>query len=281
MGFINSLIQFLRDLFCNNKTNTETVVVENNNKVEIPENNGIDVINASATTENDIEAIIEESETDDKFINDDFKKFHVLIDNGHGKNTSGKGSPYSLVGTEPKLPYKEYAWAREIANMIEAELKTNGINAERIVPEETDITLTERVRRVNSKSKAYGVKNTILISIHSNASGNGAKWMSGHGWSAYTSKGQTDADILCEYIYKEAEKNFKGQTLRKDMTDGDCDMEEGFYMLKKTVCPAVLSENFFHDNVEDVKFITSNEGKQAVVKTHVDGIIEYFKSIKK
>ena len=49
-------------------------------------------------------------------------------------------------------------------------------------------------------------------------------------------------------------------------------------MLKKTKCPAVLSENFFHDNIEDVEFITSDLGKAAVVKTHVYGIIEYFKA---
>jgi N-acetylmuramoyl-L-alanine amidase len=57
-------------------------------------------------------------------------------------------------------------------------------------------------------------------------------------------------------------------------------MEENFTMLKKTSCPAVLSENFFHDNIQDVEFITSDEGKAAVVKTHVDGIVEYFKNKK-
>ena len=31
------------------------------------------------------------------------------------------------------------------------------------------------------------------------------------------------------------------------MSDGDMDWEEGFYILRKSWCPAVLTENFFMD----------------------------------
>lgn len=276
MGFISSLINFFHDLFFGKETNSnvETVIVDDktDNNLSVDETEPVETINNTNVTSS--------NEPDNRLTGYDFSKFHVLIDNGHGKNTSGKGSPYSLAGVEPKLPYREYEWAREIAKMIESELNKLGFNAERIVPEENDITLTERVRRANSRTTSYGVQNTILISIHSNAAGSGSKWMTGRGWSAYTSKGQTNGDKLCEYIYKEAEKNFKGMKIRKDTSDGDSDMEENFTMLKKTSCPAVLSENFFHDNIQDVEFITSDEGKAAVVKTHVDGIVEYFKTKK-
>ena len=49
--------------------------------------------------------------------------------------------------------------------------------------------------------------------------------------------------------------------IRKDMTDGDPDKESGFYILKHTKCPAVLTENLFQDNKEDVGFLLSEEGK--------------------
>lgn len=192
----------------------------------------------------------------------------ILIDNGHGFNTPGKCSPDGR--------YKEWAYAREIAQMIERELTMRGYDAQRIVIEANDITLVERVRRVNEICGRHGVDNVILISIHSNASGNG-QWMQARGWCAYTSKGKTKADELVTCIYKEAEKNFTGHKIRTDYSDGDPDWEEGFYILRKTKCPAVLSENFFHDNREDVAYITSTEGKRAIVRTHVDGIINYIK----
>ena len=62
------------------------------------------------------------------------------------------------------------------------------------------------------------------------------------------------------------------------MSDGDPDCENQFYILRKTLCPAVLSENFFHDNREDLAFITSEEGKKAVVDLHVLGIRRYIEN---
>lgn len=66
----------------------------------------------------------------------------ILLDSGHGINTPDKRSP------DGKL--REYAWAREIAKRLEGALKAKGFDAERIVTEETDISINERVRRVNS-----------------------------------------------------------------------------------------------------------------------------------
>lgn len=192
----------------------------------------------------------------------------ILIDNGHGINTPGKCSPDGK--------YREFAFSREIAGMIHQQLTEMGYDARLLVPETTDIPLVERARRVNEICGRVGSTNVILISIHSNAAGNGS-WMEARGWSAFTSKGKTRADELATCIYNEAVKNFAGHKVRTDYSDGDPDWEEGFYILRKTKCPAVLSENFFHDNREDVAFITSTAGKQAIVKTHVDGIINYIR----
>jgi N-acetylmuramoyl-L-alanine amidase len=76
-------------------------------------------------------------------------------------------------------------------------------------------------------------------------------------------------------LYEEAEKNFEGQKIRRDIQDGDADWEENFYLLKNTKCPAVLTENFFMDNKEDMNYITSIEGREAVIKTHVEAIVKY------
>ena len=76
-------------------------------------------------------------------------------------------------------------------------------------------------------------------------------------------------------LYEEAEQNFAGQKIRRDNSDGDPDWEENFYILVKTKCPSVLTENFFQDNKEDVAFLNSDEGKQAIIKTHVNAIIKY------
>ena len=123
-----------------------------------------------------------------------------------------------------------------------------------------------------------GVSNVILISIHCNAAGNGGDWGQARGWAAYTSKGKTKADKLAECLYNAASCHLTGQKLRKDYSDGDSDWEENFYILKKTKCPAVLTENFFQDNKDDVNYMLSSDGKQNIINTHVDGIIQYIES---
>ena len=195
----------------------------------------------------------------------------ILIDNGHGIQTKGKRSP------DGKL--LEYAYTRELARQIVSILQSRGYDSELLVPEDDDIPLSERVRRTNAHCQALGKSNVILISLHINAAGNGSKWMNATGWSCYTCKGQTQSDTLANCLYQAATKNFLGKRIRTDYSDNDPDWEENFYILRHTQCPAVLTENFFMDSRSDLEYLQSRAGKQAVVDTHVEGIIDYLNTI--
>lgn len=209
----------------------------------------------------------------------------ILIDNGHGFDTAGKCSPDGK--------HREWAWAREVAIMLQEELAKRGHDARLIVPEKNDISLTERARRVNVICAANGKDNCLLISLHNNAAGADGKWHAARGWSAFTSRGQTQADVLATHLYDAANvalkdyiDNFsssdpKQRPIRTDYTDGDPDLEAGFAILVKTICPAVLTENMFQDNREDVAWLTTHEGKRAIVQLHADGIESYINKIKK
>jgi N-acetylmuramoyl-L-alanine amidase len=56
------------------------------------------------------------------------------------------------------------------------------------------------------------------------------------------------------------------------MSDGDPDWESNFTVLKKTVCPAILTENLFMTNKDDVRFLMSKEGFDAIVNLHLKAI---------
>ena len=91
----------------------------------------------------------------------------------------------------------------------------------------------------------------------------------------FTCSGQTESDRLAECLCQAAIKNFPGRRIRTDFSDGDSDWEEQFYILRKSWCPAVLTENFFMDSRSDLEYLQSRAGKQAVVDTHVEGIVEW------
>ena len=201
----------------------------------------------------------------------------ILIDNGHGIQTKGKRSPDGTL--------LEYAYTRELARRIVSILQSRGYDSELLVPEDDDIPLSERVRRINEICLTYepscpaptGHPDVILISLHLNAAGDGSQWMNATGWSCYTCKGQTESDRLADCLYKAAEQILKNQVIRTDYArDGDPDWEENFYILRHSLCPAVLVEQFFMDNKKDLAYLISDEGKRNLIDVIVGGLEAFY-----
>lgn len=190
----------------------------------------------------------------------------VLIDNGHGENTPGKRSPDGRL--------REYAYTREIADRVVFGLRKLGIDAERIVKEDLDVSLSERCKRVNAIYKETG-KKAILVSIHCNAAGSGSTWMGARGWSVFVSNNASANSKRLATCLGEGALN-QGVQIRKQ-TPKLLYWEQNLAMCRDTNCPAVLTENFFQDNKEDVEYLLSSEGKQAVTQIHIDGIVAYLK----
>ena len=193
----------------------------------------------------------------------------VLIDPGHGIDTPGKRSPDGL--------FLEYLWNRQVADLLLEKLVAMGIDASLVVTETNDVTLRNRVNRVNTICNKIGTSNVLLVSIHANAAGNGSAWMNAKGWSCYTSKGKTKSDQVAECLYDAFEAEFQDRKIRKDMSDGDRDWEENFYVLQKSKCAAVLLENFFYDNREECAWMLQEETKKRIASAAVKGIIKYIK----
>lgn len=186
----------------------------------------------------------------------------VLLDNGHGKETAGKRSPVWSDGSQ----LFEWEFNRDIVRRITEKLEADGIPYRVLVPEETDISLTERARRANEIAKENNGK-AYVLSIHANAGG-------GTGWEVYTSPGQTPSDAIATVFFEEAGREFvpDGWRMRSDYSDGDPDKEANFAILTKTTCPAILTENFFMDTEKDCRFIMSEDGRERIANMHVAAI---------
>lgn len=189
----------------------------------------------------------------------------ILIDNGHGIDTAGKRSPDGRL--------REYKWARECAIALVAALKEQGIDAERIVTEETDVSLRERCARVNKVCRQLGAKNVLAISIHNNAAGSNAQWLSARGFSAHVGlNASAGSKRLAKSLWDAAVKHGV-QGNRSIPKDGY--IAQNLAICRDTLCPAVLTENLFQDNKDDVEFLLSDEGVRTMVAVHVDGIKSY------
>lgn len=190
----------------------------------------------------------------------------VLIDAGHGRETPGKRSPDGRI--------LEYKYCREIAKEIVDGLNVRGVSAMLLTPEERDVSLSVRAARANAIARAEGAANVILVSVHLNAAGSGSQWMNARGWEAWTSPGNTKADLIAESLYAAACRRLPSIIpIRTDFTDGDSDKEGRFAILTKTICPAVITENLFQDNLRDVEYLLSAPGRRAIIDLHIEGIV--------
>lgn len=194
------------------------------------------------------------------------KNILILLVPAHHKKTKGKQSPDGRL--------KEYQYSREIINSIMRILTDKGYTVINPIPEtEEELSLSEQCKLINDISLNESKRDCICVSLHINAAGDGSEWMSGRGWSCFIYKGAGEKTKLLANCLTEAAKE-EGLKIRYEYP-GVSYWSSNLYICKHTIIPCVLTESLFQDNHEDVDFLLSEEGKQAITNLHVQGIIEY------
>lgn len=195
-------------------------------------------------------------------------KYMWCLDNGHGKATPGKRSaPFEMDGIN--VQFFEYEFNRDIVKRMMASMTERGIKFFNVVPEvEGDITLKERVERANKLSSSLP---KLYISVHANAGPvrPGTDWSAANGietWYFHASaRGRAMAAFFQEEILKATGWRNRGlkSTAEKDL-----------YVLRHTNMAAVLTENGFFNNLDEVKKLMRDDIRQAIADAHVAAIVE-------
>lgn len=111
----------------------------------------------------------------------------------------------------------------------------------------------------------------VFVSVHCNS----AISPDANGTEIFTSRGQTNADLLATDIMNQVSNAFPDLYVRADYLDGDVDREAGFYVLNNTDAPAVLLETIFISNPWEEEFINKNENRTLFAKAIARGITDY------
>lgn len=202
---------------------------------------------------------------------------NIILDFGHG-GIDQNGNYTTAPSKMYKFPTGEVAYEgeinRQIGGLLALYLNTHRLKYNLIMTvnpyDSTDVSLDKRVEIANK----YKKDETILISIHSNASTPSG---SGTGFEIYTTVGQTKSDILATEIGNSVKELYQKMNLklRFNFTDGDLDQENNFFILRKSNCPAVLLECLFFDNWNDFQKLRDPAFQKEMAWYIYKGIVTY------
>lgn len=179
----------------------------------------------------------------------------VCLDPGHDAG--------NLANRSPDGTYYEQEFTLDLGKRLEKLLTDRGVA----------VTMTRTGGEAVSLAKRCEIANSIpdldlFVSLHSNAAA-GSGWSSAKGWSIYLygpggRREQAAQDIL-------EQVRAAGITVRSTPIVYAPEL----YVLKHTKAPAVLIENGFHTNQDEVSLLKEAAYRQKLAVAEARGILEY------
>ena len=172
----------------------------------------------------------------------------VTIDCGHGGEDSGATGSFN--------GYFESHAVLDIGLRLRALLVPH-LDVQMIREDDTFTSLPERCRMANE----WGAD--IFVSLHLNSATSDAS-----GFEVFTS-GSTKSKDLAKKVWSRHTKAFPDQKDRGVKT-------AGFYVLKHSDMPAILTEGCFLSNEDENKWVSMDETRQQMAQAICLGILDYF-----
>ncbi len=207
----------------------------------------------------------------------------IIFGTAHRRREPGKASPDGRL--------KEYLYSRELISEMKVKLESMGYKV-LVDMEESDLPrslqssnakrernseLSMRVNWVNEICRQNVGCELLYVSVHVDASGNDGKWHQPNGWSVRVSpRASAKSKKLANFLYESA-SNY--ELNMRHPSEEQMYWEQSLKVLNDTNCPAVLTENLFQDNLDDVDFLLSDEGRHIIERLHIEGIIRYIASL--
>lgn len=201
------------------------------------------------------------------------KPVGILCDPGHGLEmyTTGKRSPDGRI--------IEGRYNREMVARIIPTFRAMGIDARCIVPEDEDIKLEDRTARANKIMRQEPDKYWFYFSFHLNAAPKEA--CDKYGWcrtasgtSAYAAPISSDDSKRMARIMVATAAKFGLKGNRSIPSAGY--WSKGWYVIRETKMPAILTETLFMTNPAEVDFLLSEKGKQTIESMYLVCICDFF-----
>lgn len=173
----------------------------------------------------------------------------VVVDAGHGGSDRG-GIPRQRIA--------EKDWTLKTSLRLATELKQRGFEVVMTRTSDDYVSLAQRCRIANGK------KNAIFVSVHYDA----YRREGADGITAYYAGSRSDR--LARYVNSRMASALRPKTNRGAK-------RARFYVIRNTLCPAVLVECGFLTNNAEAKRIQTTDYQEKLAAAIADGVVDYRK----
>ena len=196
---------------------------------------------------------------------------NIILDYGHGglHPTTGQYVTAGKRMVKDGIEFYEGVNNRIVGEMVKKALEAKGHTIIETAHTWIDVKLWERVKIANE------VDDAILISIHSDAHGNGREWSTANGMGCFIYNGTLSSKTmnLVDSLNNALICNFDGIAKNRGIKKRN-------FAILKSKHPSVLLELGFHTNKEEVQKMLTDDWKQRIVKSIVEAVDEYQLKIK-
>lgn len=225
----------------------------------------------------------------------------VILDPGHGGVLDGvmqtPGGKYSPVGVEGPYTHAgrfiEGLFNRALASKVATGLAALGYRIEWTIgtpDNQHDVPLQQRTNIANKLYAGAPKASMLLVSIHANAGPDGDAWQAATGWEILVQLGLPPdsqsvlaARKLLNAYSAESKSYFLAtgkEALRlRPHSQLQPYKQQNLHMCRESNMPAILTENGFMTNRNDLAKLQSDAFMNTLVQTHVKGIDAYFKAL--
>lgn len=177
----------------------------------------------------------------------------IILSGGHYPQAPGAQSSFYNL--------KEHYICREMVNQIKQMCDAENFDIYVLTPG----SLSSKVKEANGLLNA-----DLVIECHLNADAEleDTDPKRGSGYSVYLYPNEHDlADVYARLYLEECRKYLPFDVFGKGLF-----FNEDLYLLKKTLCPAVITESLFIDNISDGWYLTFPRGIEILAKVHFEAL---------
>jgi len=198
-------------------------------------------------------------------------RIHWFLDNGHGAINPATQKPVTPGKRGPEFPKGhdfegkvliEGVRNRAVVDHLSKMLQKEGFKFTNLVDTWKDTPLRDRTNKANAIARDSDFA-CVYLSIHHDAFGKG-EFNSANGCGAFAFSKTSRSFPLAE-IFSDTIPAATGLKKRGTKT-------ANFWVLGKTSCLAVLTENGFMTNLKDASFAMTDAGSRKIAKGHFDAI---------